>query len=72
MAMIDICPACGYPTVGVELCAYCVPVQSTNGHHPFHSIPGAGQARFCPARPLTILGHPNPSLAESNQALQAG
>lgn len=72
MAMIDICPACGYPTLGVELCAYCVPVQSMNGHHPFHSVPGAGQPRFHPARPLTTFAHTNAALAESNQALQAG
>jgi hypothetical protein len=23
---IDVCPACGYPTVGPDLCAFCRPL----------------------------------------------
>lgn len=68
---IDICPACGYPMIGVELCAYCVPVQAVSGHYPIHSLRGAGQPRFRPAQPMP-WAETNTSLAESNQALQAG
>ena len=25
---IDVCPACGYPTVGPDLCAFCRPVDA--------------------------------------------
>lgn len=71
MAMIDICPACGYPTVGVELCAYCVPVQAASGGHPILSLRGAGQPRFRPAQPMA-WAETKPEVAESNQALQAG
>ena len=28
---IDICPACGYPTVGRDLCFYCQPVGALAG-----------------------------------------
>jgi hypothetical protein len=25
---IDVCPACGYPTVGPDLCAFCRPLDA--------------------------------------------
>jgi hypothetical protein len=28
---IDVCPACGYPTVGPDLCFYCRPVGALTG-----------------------------------------
>jgi hypothetical protein len=27
---IDACPACGYPTIGPDLCSYCRPEAQTN------------------------------------------
>ena len=25
---VDVCPACGYPTLGPDLCSYCRPVET--------------------------------------------
>ena len=28
---VDICPACGYPTIGPDLCAFCRPLVALAG-----------------------------------------
>jgi len=32
---VDVCPACGYPTIGPELCAFCRPVEMLRGDMTF-------------------------------------
>lgn len=36
---VAICPACGYPTIGPELCAFCRPVKMLKADESFE--PGA-------------------------------
>lgn len=36
---IDICPACGYPTIGPELCAFCRPVEVLTGRQMREPVP---------------------------------
>ncbi|WP_142280740.1 hypothetical protein [Mycobacterium saskatchewanense] len=40
MATVLICCACGYPTVGLELCFYCRPIagQALNGGQQFDGV----------------------------------
>jgi hypothetical protein len=28
---VEICPACGYPTIGTDLCAFCRPLVAVAG-----------------------------------------
>jgi hypothetical protein len=35
---INVCPACGYPTVGPDLCSYCRPVEMLTGHQTFEPM----------------------------------
>jgi hypothetical protein len=35
---VDVCPACGYPTIGPELCAFCRPVEMLRGDMTFERI----------------------------------
>ncbi len=32
---VDVCPACGYPTIGPDLCAFCRPVEMLIGDKTF-------------------------------------
>ncbi|WP_156685835.1 hypothetical protein [Mycobacterium sp. Marseille-P9652] len=38
---VDVCAACGYPTIGPELCAFCRPVEMLRGDQTFGPIPFA-------------------------------
>ena len=35
---IDVCPACGYPTVGPDLCAFCRPLDGEWMPTPFDDV----------------------------------
>jgi hypothetical protein len=35
---IDVCPACGYPTVGPYLCAFCRPLDGEWMPRPFDDV----------------------------------
>ena len=35
---IDVCPACGYPTVGPDLCAFCRPLDGEWMPTPFGGV----------------------------------
>ncbi len=35
---IDVCPACGYPTIGPDLCAFCRPVGALIGDQTFEPM----------------------------------
>lgn len=49
---IDVCPACGYPTVGPDLCAFCRPLDGEWMPTPFDdvrmSFPSAAQSAALP------------------------
>jgi hypothetical protein len=38
MATIDVCPACGYPTLGPDLCAFCRPLDGEWMPTPFDDV----------------------------------
>jgi hypothetical protein len=35
---IDVCPACGYPTIGPDLCAFCRPLDGEWMPTPFDDV----------------------------------
>ncbi len=35
---VKVCAACGYPTIGPELCAFCRPVEMLRGDKTFEPI----------------------------------
>ena len=41
---IDICPACGYPTIGPEPCAVCRSIGALTGDKTFESMLSANEA----------------------------
>jgi hypothetical protein len=42
---IDVCPACGYPTVGPDLCFYCRPVEMLTRDRTFEPTHSASKLR---------------------------
>jgi hypothetical protein len=48
---VDICPACGYPTVGPGMCAFCRPVVALTGNETFKPKVSAAHARPAGAAP---------------------
>jgi hypothetical protein len=45
---IDVCPACGYPTVGPDLCYYCRPVETLTDDRTFEPTLSASKLRHGP------------------------
>ena len=62
---IDVCPACGYPTVGPDLCSYCRPVEALTRDQTFEPVPSAIKLR----RGSVLVGIRHPG---ANPAAQAG
>ncbi len=64
MVNIDICPACGYPTIGPELCAFCRPVEVLTGDQMSEPVPSVKLHR---GSVRVGMRHP-----DSNPTAQAG
>jgi hypothetical protein len=62
---IDVCPACGYPTVGPDLCSYCRPVETLTGDRTFEPMLSASKLRY--GSVSVEMRHPG-----CNPAAQAG
>ena len=45
---IDVCPACGYPTIGPDLCSYCRPVEAQTSDRMFEPMLSATTLRHGP------------------------
>ncbi len=62
---VNVCPACGYPTVGPDVCFYCRPIEALTGDRMFEQMLSASK-----------LGHGSVSVGMrhpgSNPAAQAG
>ena len=62
---VDICPACGYPTIGPTLCAFCRPVEVLTGDPTFEPMFFATELRR--GSMSVEVQHP-----DSNPAARAG
>jgi hypothetical protein len=61
---IDICPACGYPTIGPELCAFCRPIEVLTGDQTWASVPSVELHRGSAGMRMR-LPEPNPTAQAS-------
>jgi hypothetical protein len=48
MNNLAVCPACGYPKFGPNLCAYCVPMRTLTDDPSLDPMPAAGVQRVIP------------------------
>ena len=59
---IAICPACGYPTLGPDLCAFCRPLASVGARQSLPAPPTPkARTGFSPEREQSLSPHQEPA-----------